>query len=78
MIKLTKENVTKAVCNTMVNIGKSSDCYHAFLQDDIGHDIVNSSDYSLYVTEENGILVVKDVYPGRIYARLKVDIECEY
>lgn len=70
MVKASKETLVAAVTRTLAaKVGGG-----IYLTDENGHDIVTESDYCLTIAEENGEIVVKDVYPGRIYARIKIEV----
>lgn len=71
-VKASKEKVLASVQRIINEQGIEGQKY---LTDENGHDIVNSADFSLYLIQENGFLVVKDVFPGRIYVKVKIDIE---
>lgn len=69
MVKASKENITAAVARALASKLQGV----TYLTDENGHDITTESDFSLTVSEENGEIVVKDVYPGRIYARIVIE-----
>lgn len=75
MVKASKENIIAAVIKA---IGETLKKDEPYLTDKDGHDITTQSDYSLLLTEENGEIVVRDVYPGRIYARITIDAKWSF
>lgn len=67
----TKESIVRAVISAVVGNARDT----VYLTDENGHDLTNESYFSLTISKENGELVVKDVYPGQVYARIKIDVE---
>lgn len=72
MVKASKENLTAAIAKALTLCFGNS---QVALTDENGHDITNTSDFSLLLSTENGEIVVKDVYPGRVYARIRIEAD---
>jgi len=73
MAKPTKENLTEAVQNVLHRYCCDDNVY---LYKKNGHEITNEADYCLIMfVDDNGEIVIKDVYPGKVYARVKVTVE---
>lgn len=80
MANISKEKIAFAVKNAIVALASgvatdNDEKGYTFLVDENGEDLTNSGDFSLVLTVDNGELVVSDVYPGRVYAKIKIGID---